>query len=260
MRRKPRRQSGGCGRGSGRSVPALSVMARRVSVRFRIRGHAEQRLPPHRHGRAYPHSYEDKAQPERSLAEASLFRRHGPACPGHLCRHAAAIGGPGKPGHPVSAVLGNTGPGTRKRLHSGGPSTAGVEVSARGPTRARTMCRYVVRERKTIPIAGAIRIHNHTEASSFSCVNWTLQHLLYCFIDGTSVVLQRETPNRLNEADLRLLAATTVRFRVMNLSHHVLLYYRVSRLSSRPFAYPPPDGIFAINTNPAAPGTARPSG
>jgi hypothetical protein len=34
-------------------------------------------------GRDKPHGYQDKAQPERSLAEASLFHRHGPDKPGH---------------------------------------------------------------------------------------------------------------------------------------------------------------------------------
>jgi hypothetical protein len=32
------------------------------------------------------------------------FGRHGPACPGHLYQHPAAIGGPEKPGHDGVAV------------------------------------------------------------------------------------------------------------------------------------------------------------
>ena len=40
-----------------------------------------------------------KATPRISRIGRPILIRHGPACPGHLSRHCAGIGGPDKPGH-----------------------------------------------------------------------------------------------------------------------------------------------------------------
>jgi hypothetical protein len=53
-------------------------------------------MPAPRESRSYPLWYYSVF---RLTGKAALPHRHGPACPGHLYQHPAAIGGPDKPGH-----------------------------------------------------------------------------------------------------------------------------------------------------------------